>query len=61
LVEDNRINQEVALGVLETIELQADIAGDGLEALHALNNAPDENPYTLILMDCQMPEGALKE
>ena len=56
LVEDNRINQEVALGVLEGIELQADVAGDGLEALHALTEAPDENPYTLVLMDCQMPE-----
>jgi len=56
LVEDNRINQEVALGVLESLELKADIAGDGLEALHALNKAPSENPYTLILMDCQMPE-----
>ena len=56
LVEDNQINQEVALGVLNIIELQADIAGDGLEALSALQNAPDEHPYTLILMDCQMPE-----
>jgi two-component system, sensor histidine kinase and response regulator len=56
LVEDNRINQEVALGVLDSIEIQADVAGDGLEALHALTEAPDENPYTLVLMDCQMPE-----
>mgnify|MGYP000633196351 CR=1 FL=1 len=56
LVEDNHINQEVALGVLDGIELQADVAGDGLEALHALTSAPDENPYTLVLMDCQMPE-----
>ncbi len=56
LVEDNRINQEVAQGVLENLELKADIAGDGFEALHALNEAPSKNPYTLILMDCQMPE-----
>ncbi len=56
LVEDNHVNQEVALGVLDSIGLRADVAGDGLEALYSLDNAPDENPYTLIIMDCQMPE-----
>lgn len=56
LVEDNHVNQEVALGVLDSIGLRADVAGDGLEALYSLENAPAENPYTLIIMDCQMPE-----
>jgi len=56
LVEDNRINQQVALGVLEDIGLTADVAANGLEALEALKSAPEEHPYTLILMDCQMPE-----
>lgn len=55
LVEDNRINQEVALGLLQDLGLDADIAGNGIEALHALKTASN-NPYRLVLMDCQMPE-----
>ena len=56
LVEDNRINQLVALGVLKGIELTADVVANGHEALDSLTSAPDADPYTLILMDCQMPE-----
>ena len=56
LVEDNHINQEVALGALEEIGLSADTAGSGIEALSALKSTPIESPYTLILMDCQMPD-----
>lgn len=56
LVEDNRINQQVALGVLKQFNLSADIANHGLEALELLSTAPENSPYTLILMDCQMPE-----
>jgi PAS domain S-box-containing protein len=56
LVEDNQINQLVALGVLEGMGLTADVAANGYEALDLLNKAPDNKPYTLILMDCQMPE-----
>ena len=56
LVEDNRINQQVALGVLKQYNLSADVANNGLEALELLLEAPVDYPYTLILMDCQMPE-----
>jgi len=56
LVEDNRINQAVILGVLSNIGLSADVAGNGIEALIALNRSPDDSPYHLIIMDCQMPE-----
>lgn len=55
LVEDNQINQQVALGILGNIGLSADLAGDGIEALHALNCAAKDYPYDLVLMDCQMP------
>ena len=55
LVEDNRINQEVALDLLTDIGLSADVAADGEEALHALAHAPAAHPYRLVLMDCQMP------
>ncbi len=55
LVDDNYINLEVALGLLEDIGLQADTAANGKEALAALLSAQEDAPYSLILMDCQMP------
>jgi CheY-like chemotaxis protein len=56
LAEDNTINQEVALGVLADMGLNADVAANGLEVLEALRLAPEPTLYDLILMDCQMPE-----
>ncbi len=56
LVEDNQINQMVTQDLLATFNLHCDLAGNGLEALAALEQAPEDAPYTLILMDCQMPE-----
>lgn len=51
LVEDNPTNQEVALGILETLGLKADVAGNGKVALEALSS----KNYDLVLMDMQMP------
>ena len=55
LVEDNTVNQEVALGLLADLGAQADTANNGIEALAALRLASRTAPYSLILMDCQMP------
>ena len=55
VAEDNYINQEMINYMLEDLGLEADIVSDGQEALDMLNNALDSNPYTLVLMDCQMP------
>jgi CheY-like chemotaxis protein len=52
LVEDNEINQQVAVEMLETAGLLVDVAFDGGEALAAVKN----NTYDLVLMDIQMPE-----
>jgi CheY-like chemotaxis protein/nitrogen-specific signal transduction histidine kinase len=52
LVEDNKINQKVALLMLKNLGYPADVASNGIEAL----NAVDEKYYDLILMDCMMPE-----
>ena len=54
LVEDNRVNQMVAKGVLTKLGYHCDIAANGLEAL-AMLKAGNEH-YDLALMDIQMPQ-----
>jgi len=56
VVEDNLINQEVALSILEEFGIAADIASNGLEAIAAIKKKTDNEAYDIILMDCQMPE-----
>ncbi len=51
VVEDNAINQLVARGLLDRLGFVADLAGNGHEALAAL----ERNGYAAVLMDCQMP------
>ena len=55
LVEDNRVNQMVVLGLLKKIGLAADVAKNGKEALELLKNRTVVSRYKLIIMDCQMP------
>jgi CheY-like chemotaxis protein len=51
LVEDNVINQEIALTVLRRAGIEASVANDGQEALEML----ERQPFDGVLMDCQMP------
>ena len=51
LVEDNEINQELALDLLSNAGMRVDIANNGQEALDRLNEAT----YDGVLMDIQMP------
>ena len=50
LAEDNRVNQQVALRILEK-QGHTVVVGDGQAALDALAQAP----FDLVLMDIQMP------
>ena len=52
LCDDNAINQKVAARILQQLGYQPGLAGNGLEALDAL----DRQPYDFILMDVMMPE-----
>ncbi len=52
LCDDNQINQKVSLRILQQMGYKADMAGNGLECLTAL----EAQPYDIIFMDVQMPE-----
>ncbi len=52
LAEDNSVNQKLALRLLSQMGYRADVAGNGLEAIRAV----ERQPYDVILMDVQMPE-----
>ncbi|WP_052452235.1 hybrid sensor histidine kinase/response regulator [Noviherbaspirillum autotrophicum] len=55
LVEDNDVNQQVALEMLAAAGLQVDLAANGRIALERLLTAGPRE-YDLVLMDIQMPE-----
>jgi CheY-like chemotaxis protein len=52
VVEDNHVNQLVAVGILEFLGYSTEVAGNGIEALASLARTP----VAAVLMDCQMPE-----
>jgi signal transduction histidine kinase/ActR/RegA family two-component response regulator len=52
LVEDNRVNQRLAMKMLEKRGYKVDLAADGVEALELIA----KSAYDLVLMDCQMPD-----
>ena len=52
LVEDNLINQQVALGILQIQGYNVTVVNNGREALDACA----QGSFDLILMDCHMPE-----
>lgn len=51
LVEDNALNQEVAVDILTDYGMQVAVANHGQEALNIL----EHQTFDVVLMDCQMP------
>jgi signal transduction histidine kinase/CheY-like chemotaxis protein/HPt (histidine-containing phosphotransfer) domain-containing protein len=52
VAEDNPVNQEVARAVLQACGCDVELAGNGREALLAMQ----KTRFDLVFMDCQMPE-----
>ncbi len=52
LAEDNVVNQKLALRLLQQMGYRADLAGNGIEAIEAI----ERQAYDVVLMDVQMPE-----
>jgi len=51
LVEDNHINQVIALELLRSVGMQVDVADNGKDAVDMVS----QKAYELVLMDMQMP------
>jgi two-component system sensor histidine kinase/response regulator len=54
LVEDNPVNQQIAVALLEDAGITVTVADNGKHALKLLEAAPDAN-FDMIFMDLQMP------
>ncbi|MEJ7794107.1 MAG: PAS domain-containing protein [Nocardioides sp.] len=52
VVEDNQVNQMVAVGLLEIAGYATEVAEDGVEAVTALEG---DHGFVAVLMDCRMP------
>ncbi|MFK7977155.1 MAG: ATP-binding protein [Halioglobus sp.] len=53
LVEDNPVNQFLTVAQLEQLGMEAEVVGDGLEAIDLL--CEQKKQFDLVLMDCEMP------
>jgi CheY-like chemotaxis protein len=51
VVEDNLVNQKVAVALLSRLGVRAEVANHGREAIERMKS----RTYDLVLMDCQMP------
>ena len=55
LVEDNPINQQIARELMMSMGVRVTVADNGQQALDLLQDAPNPLPWSLVLMDLQMP------
>ncbi len=52
IADDHRVNQQLAVHMVERLGYRADVVSNGQEAFEAVMR----QPYDLVLMDCQMPD-----
>ncbi|MCF8160919.1 MAG: response regulator [Polaromonas sp.] len=55
LVEDNQINQQIASELMTAMGVHVTLADNGQQALDLLQDAAQPLPWSLVLMDLQMP------
>jgi signal transduction histidine kinase/DNA-binding response OmpR family regulator len=55
LVEDNEVNQQIARELMEMAGVRVTLADNGQQALDLLQGSPDPVPWSVVLMDLQMP------
>lgn len=53
LVEDHELNREIAVNILEAMEIEVETAANGALAVDMVENT--DPPFDLVLMDIQMP------
>lgn len=56
LVDDNEINRLIGRELLAYMGVKVTLASDGKQAFELLQRAPEPLPWTLLLLDLQMPE-----
>ena len=56
VVEDNEINQQIAVELIEGVGGSVTVAGNGKVAVDMLVGGPVEAAFEVVLMDLQMPE-----
>jgi two-component system sensor histidine kinase/response regulator len=56
LVEDNDINQQIAVELLEGVGAKVTVTNHGREAVELLRQGPAKPAFDVVLMDLQMPE-----
>ena len=56
LAEDNKINQQIAVELLELAGASVEVVGSGREALEELSTDSAKAAFDVVLMDLQMPE-----
>jgi len=56
LVEDNEINQQIAIELLENAGANVTVANNGREAFEMVAKSAEGTPFDVVLMDLQMPE-----
>jgi two-component system sensor histidine kinase/response regulator len=55
VVDDNSVAREMMRNVLQSLRFRAQAAGSGAEAVEEVSKAAGDDPFGLVLMDCQMP------